>query len=86
MNLSNLRELNQMYNFQDTIILCKMFEQRSDMLQKSLNITVESVIAQVAFLVVSIEIKASAVLLFLKMLSISNINRRIFLCKYETCF
>ena len=34
MNISNLRELNQMYNFQDTIILCEMFEQRSDMLQK----------------------------------------------------
>ena len=26
MNLSNLGELNQMYNFQDTIILCEIFE------------------------------------------------------------
>ena len=32
--LSNLGELNQIYNFQDTIILCEIFEQRSDTLQK----------------------------------------------------
>ena len=34
MNLGNLGELNKLYNFQDTIILCKMFEQRSHHLQK----------------------------------------------------
>ena len=34
MNLSNHGELNQIYNFQHTIILCEIFEQRSDMLQK----------------------------------------------------
>ena len=30
----NLGELNKIYNFQDTIILCKIFEQCSDKLQK----------------------------------------------------
>ena len=34
MKLSSFGELNQIYNFQDTIILCKIFEQRSDMLKK----------------------------------------------------
>ena len=29
MNLENLGKLNKLYNFQDTIILCKIFEQRS---------------------------------------------------------
>ena len=33
MNLSNLLELNQIYNFQDTIILCEIFEQQSEMLK-----------------------------------------------------
>ena len=32
--MSNLGELNKIYNFQDTIILAEMFEQRSDFLQK----------------------------------------------------
>ena len=30
MKLSNLGELNQIYNFQDTVIFCQIFEQRSD--------------------------------------------------------
>ena len=34
LKLSNLGELNQIYNFQDTIILCKIFEQRSCLFQK----------------------------------------------------
>ena len=34
MKLKNLGELNKIYNFQDTIILCEIFEQRSDHLQK----------------------------------------------------
>ena len=31
---SNLGELNKVYNFQDTIILCEISEQRSDLLKK----------------------------------------------------
>ena len=34
LKLSNLGELNQIYNFQDTIILCEIFEQRSCLFQK----------------------------------------------------
>ena len=34
MKLENLGELNKFYNFQDIIILCEIFEQRSAHLQK----------------------------------------------------
>ena len=34
LRLSNLGELNQIYNFQDTIILCEIFEQRYQIFQK----------------------------------------------------
>ena len=34
LNLENLGELNKLYNFQDTIILAEVFEQRSTHLQK----------------------------------------------------
>ena len=37
MNLENLEELNKLYNFQDTVILTKIFEQRSLHLQKLFN-------------------------------------------------
>ena len=34
MRLKDLGELNKIYNFQDTIILCEIFEQRSERLQQ----------------------------------------------------
>ena len=34
MKLANLGELNKMYSFQDTLILCEIFEQRSFLLQE----------------------------------------------------
>ena len=34
MKLKNLGELNKIYNFQDTIIFCEIFEQWSEHLQK----------------------------------------------------
>ena len=34
MKLKNVGELSKIYNFQDTIILCEIFEQRSEHLQK----------------------------------------------------
>ena len=37
MILQDHGELNKIYNFQDTIILCEIFEQRSDHLQKLFN-------------------------------------------------
>ena len=35
LKLKNLGELNKIYNLQDTIILCEIFEQRSSHLQES---------------------------------------------------
>ena len=34
MKLKTLGELNRIYNFQDTIIFCEIFEQRSELLQE----------------------------------------------------
>ena len=34
LKLSNLGKLNQIYNFQDTIILCEIFEQRADLFKE----------------------------------------------------
>ena len=34
MKLKNLGELNRIYNFQDTIIFCEIFEQTSELLQE----------------------------------------------------
>lgn len=72
MKLSSFGELNQIYNFQDTIILCKIFEQRSDMLKKIFQYNLENAIPQVAFLVVSTETKVSVVLCSLQTLSMSE--------------
>ena len=58
MKLKDLGELNKIYNFQDTIILSEIFEQRYMRLQK-LNINPENVILQVLLVVVSTKTKAS---------------------------
>ena len=34
LNLKNFEELNRIYHFHDTISLCEIFEQRSELLQK----------------------------------------------------
>ena len=34
MKLKNLGDFNKIYNFQDTIFLCEIFEQQSEHLQK----------------------------------------------------
>ena len=36
LKMSNLRELNKVYNFQDTIILCEISEQKSELLKKNI--------------------------------------------------
>lgn len=38
MKVEDLGELNKLYSFQDTIILCKIFENQSQQLQKLSNI------------------------------------------------
>ena len=59
MKLKNLGELNRVYNFQDTIILCEIFEQRYDHLEKLSNIIHINVILQVYLVGTSAEIKVS---------------------------
>ena len=44
LNLDNLGQLNKLYNFQDTVILTEIFEQRSNRLQELFNFNPESVI------------------------------------------
>ena len=56
MKLENIGEVNKLYNFQDTIILCEIFEQRSAHLQKCLNLTLKNVILPVPLVAVSIGI------------------------------
>ena len=59
MGLENLGELNKLYNFQDTIILCEIFEFRSAYLKKILSLIQKSVIPLVLLVVVFIMTKAS---------------------------
>ena len=47
LKLKDFGELNKIYNFQDTVIICEIFEQRSSHLQKYLNLTLGNVILQV---------------------------------------
>ena len=65
MKLKNLREFNHIYDFQDTIILCEIFEQQSSHLQDIFKYNPTNVILQVVSVVASIGIKVSVVLLFL---------------------
>ena len=62
-----LGDLNRIYNFQGTAILCKIFEQRCLLLQKLLNLIQESVTALVASQIVYRDLKAKVVLLFQQM-------------------
>ena len=71
LKLSNLGELNQIYNFQNTIRLCKIFEQRS-CFKKYFGTIHENAIAQVAFLDVFIGTIASVVLHPLRTLNMSE--------------
>ena len=57
--LENLRGLNKLYNFQDTIILCKTFENRSHNYKDYLNTTLKNIILQVLLVVVFIETKVN---------------------------
>ena len=58
LKLKDLGELNKIYNFQDTVILCEIFEQRrSSHLQNSLNLALENVIVQVLLTVLFTETK-----------------------------
>ena len=55
--MRNLGNLNTLYNFQDTIILCKVFETRVIFFKKSLNLTQENAMQQVYLVVACTEKK-----------------------------
>ena len=55
--MRNLGNLNTLYNFQDTIILCKVFETKVIFLKKSLNLTQENAMQQVYLVVACTEKK-----------------------------
>ena len=76
MKLENFGELNKINNFQDTIILCEIFEQQKKKHKKHENITLENVILQVHLVVVSIGTKTNVVLHFLQTLNMSEYLRK----------
>ena len=59
MKLENLGELIKLYNFQDAIILCEIFEKRSAHLQKMFKFNPKNVILPVLLVAASIETKVS---------------------------
>ena len=69
MKLKNLGELNILYNFHDTIILCEYLKTILLSYKNFLNTTQESVIPQVILVVVSIQTKVSVLLLFQRKLN-----------------
>ena len=76
MKLENLGELNKICNFQGTIILCEMSEQRSSHLQNLLNSIPESVILQALSAAAFIETKANLVLPYQLTLNMSEFLKR----------
>ena len=54
--------MNRIYNFQDTLILCEIVEQRASACKNFLNLFLESAIVQVLFLLLSTETKANVTL------------------------
>ena len=71
LKLKNLGELNDIYNFQDTIILCEIIKQRSLRLQKIFKYN-SDITLQVASVGASIGTKVSVVFLFLLTLNMSE--------------
>ena len=63
MKLANLGKLNKIYNFQDAIILCEIFQQGSLCLQEILNLILVNVILEVDLVAVYIGTQVSVVLL-----------------------
>ena len=63
MKLKDLGELNKIYNCQDTIILCEIFEQHNVLCicKNYLNITPENVILQIILVVMSTVTKFNVV-------------------------
>ena len=67
LKMSNLGELNKIYNFQGTMILCEIFEQRSDLLKGIFKCNPRKCSIANSFSLKSTVTKASVVLLFQQM-------------------
>ena len=78
MRLKNFGELNNLYNFQDTIILCEIFEQSSAHLQKMFKFDPKNLILPVLLAFVFVEIKVNVCMLFLLTLNRLNFLRENF--------
>ena len=72
LKLKNLGELNKIYNFQDTIILCEIFEQYSCRLQEFLNTIPGNATQPIHLVVVYKGTKTSVVLRFQPMLNMRD--------------
>ena len=72
LKLKNLGELNKIYNFQDTIILCKIFGQYSSRLKEFLNTIPGNATQSFHLVVVYKGTKTSVVLRFQPMLNMQD--------------
>lgn len=83
MKLKNLGELNILYNFHDTIILCEYLKTVLLSYKNFLNTTQESVIPQVLLVFVSLETKASVWLLFQQKLNMLGFLKKILIVGFS---
>ena len=60
LQMRNLDDLNNLYNFQDTIILCEIFETRAQFLNHKFKFNLHNVILRAFLVVVFEEIKVNA--------------------------
>ena len=72
LKLKTLGDLNRIYDFQDTAILCEIFEERSSLLQKLFKYNAKNAIVQVLFQGVSKDFKASVQLHYQQMQKLLN--------------
>ena len=63
LRLKTLGDMNRSYDFQDTLILCEIFEQRASLLERLLNLMLENATALAPFLATCTETKVNAILL-----------------------
>ena len=78
MRFENFGEPNNLYNLQDKIILCEIFEQSSAHLQKMFKFDPKNVILPVLLAFVFVEIKVNVWMLFLLTLNRLNFLRENF--------
>ena len=84
LKLENLDELNKLYNFQDTIILCEIFEQQSRHLQKMFKFNPKKYNSASSFSGCVYRDKSKCLLTLNKSNFLKDLGRRFWLCKYVT--